>query len=218
MSGSIYKDETGKFYFTVRGEKDPLTGKRKQIKKRGFLTKKAADIGLTDLKNRMNLGTYNSGGEMLISTYMNIFLEEYKSQVTLSTIEGYRKFTEKHLIPFFGNLKLKELQPFHIREFIRQQTEKGYSGTTVKKHYRFLSLVMKQAFIDNLVVNNVVAKVKAPKSDTKEVEILQTEEQGQLLKFVKHEKSNSSDFKRREGEFLVESNFITVFATSGSQP
>jgi hypothetical protein len=43
MRGSVKKDKkTGKYYFVVDIGKDPLTGKRKQKKKRGFETKKEA--------------------------------------------------------------------------------------------------------------------------------------------------------------------------------
>ncbi|EEL70789.1 DNA integration/recombination/invertion protein [Bacillus mycoides] len=41
MKGSVKKDKkTGKYFYIVDIGIDPLTGKRKQKKKRGFITKK----------------------------------------------------------------------------------------------------------------------------------------------------------------------------------
>ncbi|BDG48341.1 Arm DNA-binding domain-containing protein [Parageobacillus sp. KH3-4] len=59
MRGSVKKDKkTGKYYFVIDIGKDPLTGKRKQKKKRGFKTKKEAEKALAALLNELNEGTY----------------------------------------------------------------------------------------------------------------------------------------------------------------
>ncbi|PQQ45498.1 integrase [Bacillus thuringiensis] len=47
MNGSVKKDKkTGKYLYIVDIVIDPLTGKRKQKKKRGFITKKEAENAL----------------------------------------------------------------------------------------------------------------------------------------------------------------------------
>lgn len=59
MKGSVKKDKkTGKYLYIVDIGIDPLTGKSKQKKKRGFTTKKEAENALTKLLSEVHTGTY----------------------------------------------------------------------------------------------------------------------------------------------------------------
>ncbi len=59
MKGSVKKDKkTGKYFYIVDIDIDPLTGKRKQKKKRGFTSKKEAENALTNLLSEVHTGTY----------------------------------------------------------------------------------------------------------------------------------------------------------------
>ena len=63
--------------------KDPLTGKRKQKKKRGFETKKEAEKALAALLNELNEGTYIEPSKQLYIDYFNEWLISREHQLSL---------------------------------------------------------------------------------------------------------------------------------------
>ena len=59
MKGRVKKDKkTGKYFYIVDIGIDPLTGKRKQKKKRGFFTKKEAENALAKLLSEVHTWSY----------------------------------------------------------------------------------------------------------------------------------------------------------------
>lgn len=59
VNGSVKKDnKTGKYYYIVDIGTDQLTGKRKQKKRRGFNSKKEAEVALSQLTIDIREDTY----------------------------------------------------------------------------------------------------------------------------------------------------------------
>ncbi|EOQ22262.1 hypothetical protein KQ1_05839 [Bacillus cereus BAG3O-1] len=72
MKGSVKKDKkVGKYFYIVDIGIDPLTGKRKQNKKRGFTSKKAAENALAKLLSEVHTGTYieNLANSLMVNIY-----------------------------------------------------------------------------------------------------------------------------------------------------
>jgi hypothetical protein len=104
MRGTIKKEGSSWFIQFDLG-KDPVTGKRKQKKKRGFKTKKEAEKYLSEQLNAIDKGTYFEPSEMTVCEYLDYWLENHaKPNTSQRTLENYQYMIMQHIKPAFGHL------------------------------------------------------------------------------------------------------------------
>lgn len=123
-----YKDEkTGlwycKFVYT------DWTGTKKQKKKKGFRLQKEAKQYELDFLSK----TSNSC-DMLFSDMVEIYMDDCKARIRPTTYKGKEDIIAVHIMPYFKNLKVNEIQPMNVR---RWQTElmnnqKNYKPTYLR--------------------------------------------------------------------------------------
>src|SRR5829696_5195006 len=74
-----------------------------------------------------------------------------------------------YIIPALGRIKLRDLNPVHIRSFYREKLDSGLSPATVRKIHSILRKALKQAVLDRLIPRNACEAVKPPKFERKEI-------------------------------------------------
>ncbi|PGS99432.1 Arm DNA-binding domain-containing protein, partial [Bacillus cereus] len=100
MKGSVKKDKkTGKYFYTVDIGIDPLTGKRKQKKKRGFITKKEAENALTKLLSEVHTGAYVEPSKLLYGEYLESWFNTKKHSVGIQTAKVLKGYLNSRIIP-----------------------------------------------------------------------------------------------------------------------
>ena len=83
--------------------------------------------------------------EATVGQHLNNWLVGYaQTNCGPMTFEGYQNIVEHHLVPAFGNVKLKELHHQVIEKYYSKACE-TLSPRTVAKHHRLLSQAMKWA-------------------------------------------------------------------------
>ena len=102
----------------------------------------------------------------------------------MSTYEVTRHMVEPHIIPALGRIKLKDLNPAHVRGFYREKLDSGLSAATVRKMHGALHKALKQAVSDGLIPRNVCEAVKPPKVERNEVTPLDQDQARALLEAV----------------------------------
>lgn len=45
---------------------------------------------------------------------------------------NYASHIRNHLLPFFGPMKMRDIMPEHVREWVTEMTDKGSSAQTIK--------------------------------------------------------------------------------------
>jgi integrase len=122
-------------------------------------------------------------GKLTVGDYLERWLKDsVKGTVRTSTYEAYRYMVEPHLVPFLGALKLRDINPVHVRALYREKLEAGLSAATVRKMHAVLNKAMKQAVMDGLVHRNVCDAVRPPRLVRKEIRPLDPEQAGALLR------------------------------------
>ena len=143
-----------------------VNGKRKQISKAGFRTRKEALEAGT-----LALAKYNQGGQSFKSTdisvadYLDLWFKEFCTmQLKYNTQLGYLNIIENHLKPAFGNYRLKVLSPTLIQEFVNSLKLKGFSKSSVGGILSTLNCALRYA-IEPLqyIQNNPCVHVLLPK-------------------------------------------------------
>ena len=123
-----YKDEkTGlwycKFVYT------DWTGTKKQKKKKGFRLQKEAKQYELDFLSK----TSNSC-DMRFSDMVEIYMEDCKARLRPTTYKGKEDIIAVHIMPYFKNLKVNEIQPMTIRHWQSELmgNEKNYKPTYLR--------------------------------------------------------------------------------------
>lgn len=106
-----------------RFEAAKVDGKRKQISKSGFNTKKEAlEAGAKALAEYNNAGLHFEPSEISFADYLDYWFDNYvKVNLKYNTQLAYLNIIENHLKPELGMYKLKSLTPTIIQEFVNKK-------------------------------------------------------------------------------------------------
>lgn len=124
-----------------------VAGKRKQITKSGFNTKKEAlEAGVKALAEYNNSGLHFEPSEISMSDYLDYWLENYvKLNLRTNSITGYKGIVEHYLKPALGIYKLKSLTPAILQSYINKRYVNGCTKSNLKRISSVLNLSLKYA-------------------------------------------------------------------------
>lgn len=140
-----YKDSKTGTWFIKFYCKD-WTGENKQIKKRGFATKREALDYERNYKIRQE-----SNLDMTFGEFWKLYTEDVKNYVKLNTWLTKEHIMETKILPYFKNLKMNEITPGDVRKWqnemvaFRYENGKSYSQTYKKTMHNILSAIFNHA-------------------------------------------------------------------------
>lgn len=161
--------------FVVDLGPDPATGRRRQARRSGFATKKAAEAALRDLATAADAGTAVSRSRVTVSQFLTDWLETIKPRVRETTWVSYRMVVER-ITRQIGAVQLQSLTPLQVEGLYATLLERGGAGgrALAPKTVRNCHIVLRRALADaerlGLVTRNPAAAVKAvsaPRSEQK---------------------------------------------------
>ena len=157
-------------------------GKKKQIERKGGLTKREALEKLNEELYNINNG-FERPKETLFKEYLDMWVEDFiKPTKSVNTYSSYRNSIDKYITPYLGNLKLCDIKPIHIEIFLnkmrttKQPNAKLLSSTTIQKHYLVLSASLTKALKLQMINSNPCQYVDTPKRSKHTTNILTVEE------------------------------------------
>ena len=141
-----------------------IAGKRKQITKSGFKTKKAAEQAAVQALNY-----YNNGGllvnysELTLSDLLDLWFETMRPTWKNKTVETYGKVINLKIKPVLGSFKVRSLTPLKIQEFINKVYEENSAN-----YAQLIRIVLGAAFKYAVVPLGIVSSspceyIKIPK-------------------------------------------------------
>ncbi|NSL68290.1 site-specific integrase [Bacillus toyonensis] len=189
MQGSIKRNkQTGKWDFVIDIGNDPVTGKRKQKRKRGFSTKKEAEKALTTLLQELNEGSYIAPEKTTLSVFAAEWFIERKAHVAGNTIKSNRSLYFIHIEPFLGHFKVQDLNPILLQRFVNNlNADSQLSPGSIRKVLLLLKLMMKKAQSLKLIKENPVTHISLPREIKKEMLVWDLK---QISYFIQHSKRN----------------------------
>jgi integrase len=110
----------------------------------------------TDIENR----AYSNYANMRFDVWSEKWVLVSMHELTSGTVKGYKAYINNHFIPFFGNMKLKNIQEMHVKEFVTNKL-KELSSTTVRKMFFLLSWILHDA----LKIKNPCRDITPPKTN-----------------------------------------------------
>lgn len=162
-----------------------LFGKR--TVKGGFKTKVEAESAMVDILSKVQTGTAPDDCKMTFKEASEIFMRLHASKkCKYNTEHGYKGYLKNHLLPYFGKLKLCEITPLAVNEFVAQELETGRRNSTVNKYTKLMSQIYSFMIDMDIVVKNPLARIKSLKEErSEEIRSLSTEETKILLSKTK---------------------------------
>ena len=137
---------------------------------------------LTEMKAAYDKGVYTPSGRITVAEHLYGWLEGYvKTNCTQRTLDGYQSIIDHHLIPAFGYIHLKQLQPHVIQAYCGKAVSK-LSPRTVHHHHRVLSQSLKYAVRQGYLGRNPCDMVDPPSPRKKAMRTLTPGEVEVLLK------------------------------------
>lgn len=190
MRGSIKRDEkTNRWYYEVTVSTDPVTGKRKRKKKRGFATQKEAQAALTKLLAELESNEYVEPSKVLLSEYLNVFLKVRSNELEKTTYKSEKGNLETHVIAELGNIPLAKLTTARLQKFVNDlTTERGLKPASVKKIFDPLKIALDRAVIQELIAKNPAIPVVKPKITREEMTVWTKEDVTTFLNYAEKDR------------------------------
>ncbi|MEM9653701.1 MAG: site-specific integrase [Actinomycetota bacterium] len=182
--GSVFQ-RNGSYGFRIDLEPDPSTGRRRQMSRQGFRTKREADNELRKALSDVAEGVAVNRTSVDVRTYLDEWLEGQRQHLKETTWSSY-EVAVKRITHGLGASKLKALAPLEIESFYADLAETGSrAGKPLSaKSVRNTHVVLRKALADaerlGLVPRNAAAAAKPPTVQPKEQ---QTWDSDQLVQF-----------------------------------
>ncbi|MGQ7542497.1 site-specific integrase [Streptococcus suis] len=158
------KDGSVRYSYIAYVGIDPLTGKEKRIRKRGFKTKKEAKIAESQLLLKVEQdGFFDKPDRITFEKVYKIWLEHYKNTVKASTYARQKAQADLHIIPAFGACYVDKIS----LPMCQKQAQEWFKG--YKKYANFIGMTkMVLDFAVNLgyIHDNPMKKIIKPRKSS----------------------------------------------------
>jgi integrase len=154
MRGSVKQDSrNGSWLYVIDNGTDPASGKRRQIRRRGFRTRKIAEKAMGDVIREAEQGAYVEPSTEALRDYLTTWLKSIKPTVRASTWAGYSQKIESHVKPRIGGISIRALDAPTLNAFYadllaegnQNKNGKGLSARTVGHVHKILHRALRDA-------------------------------------------------------------------------
>ncbi len=166
----VYSDGRGGWYFKITVGRDPLTGRRDQITRRGFRTATEAAKARRQVEAGIDSGRLKpSPAGMTVNELMELYLEglEDDQRLSVKTRHDYRVLAETYVKESIGRLKVRDVTPEAVlswqRKLRRRSDGEPLAPNTVRLARAPLAGAFKLAVSLGMVALNPVAGAPRPK-------------------------------------------------------
>ncbi|MEV5754678.1 tyrosine-type recombinase/integrase [Actinoallomurus sp. NPDC052308] len=101
---------------------------------------------------------------------MEVWLVNHRMEA--NTRQGCTSVIKGYLLPEFGGMRMIEILPSHVRDFLRRLTDSGRSATTVQRCKTVLSSIFTTALNDQVIFLHPCSGVAAPPVPAKPLKIV----------------------------------------------
>ncbi len=146
------------------------SGKRRQTRKGGFPTKRAASAAMVAHLAEIGSGDLRDDGKQTLGTYLPRWLaRKVEDGMRPSTASGYRSYIAGDIVPALGAHRLGALTPSHVDAFLRDLRRAGRGAATIVRIRAVLRSALADAKRERLVSFNAAIDVSVPSANRQDV-------------------------------------------------
>ncbi|ANC20992.1 integrase [Bacillus cereus] len=181
---AYFRKRGEKWSFTMDVGKDPITGKRKQITKGGFKTKKAAQEEVAKVTNDLANGDYENS-DIRFSQLVEIWMQEKESSCRPSTLYQYKRILRSRVMPEFGEKRLSDIKPLTVHNFHQKLLKEGLTTKYISSVDVMLKQILDKGVELEMINSNPAKKAKRPKVKKKAQASWTIEEAMKFMEYAK---------------------------------
>lgn len=167
----------GSWGYFVSGGTHAGTGKRIQVRKMGFATKREAQAERALTVTQIKTGRFKVDTKLNVAEFMPSWLDRrVREGMRPSTERMYRRYLVQDILPSIGALKLSDLRRVHVDHFIQDLQHAKRGATTVRRIHAVLRSALTAAERLDLVNFNAAAKIALPATGKKKTRIWEPEQ------------------------------------------
>ena len=189
--GSVRQDRQRNTWFFVIDVQEP-DARRRQIKRRGFRTKRDAEDALQELLLDHNARRQAGSSRVTLQQFLeHDWLPMCTPRLRPATLHGYVKLIDNHINPVLGHIKLKDLTRHQIEKFYADRFErggpsgKGLSPKTVRNIHGVLSKALNDAVGWDMLASNPAVRAVLPRQQKREMKAWSEEEAASFLRWAR---------------------------------
>lgn len=174
---------------------DELTGKTKTTTRRGFKTKKEAELALSKIKIQVSERTYRSSRAETYQEVYDLWIVQYEKTVEESTFVKTVGYFKNHILPSMGNYRIEKINIAVCQKHYDEWATKVKKARTIKSYAKkVLDFAIVHGYIENNPFNHVETKVKQAYVDPIDEDEENFYSRDELVTFLKHAEIHS-DYK-----------------------
>ena len=178
---NISYDESRKIYYVSMDLGRDKEGKRLK-RYQTYRTLYAARAGLRDFlihrEQELNTPKHNLTLGEWLESWMDNIVRPTRAE---TTVYGYQKIIDNHVLPSLGEVPLLALSPMDIQQYyIQVQQNANLSSNTLRRHHDLLTSALRAAVRQDKLLQSPMDKVEPPRPQQKEASYLRPEELKQL--------------------------------------
>lgn len=163
----------GKYYFVIEAGKHLHSGKRRQIKRGGFRTKKEAKEKMVKIISKLEQEKYIKYTPIKASfeSYIEHWFEAKRISLRPSTIVNYRQQIDYNILPYLGHYKISDITEEVLQSFVnRLHNERNLAGKTIRATFGIVGEVLKKSSRKGAFDLEILREINLP-TENKRVEI-----------------------------------------------
>lgn len=154
------KDGTTAYMFNAYLGKDPLTGKKKRTTRRGFKTKKEANIALSKILVEVDELGLRQHDQMTFQEVFEEWFKQHRKEVKPTTVYAMESKFRRRILPVFGPYKMKDISRSHCQKAINAWAQELKTFNDYKIQ---VNLVFRYAMKMDIIKRNPMDYVTLPK-------------------------------------------------------
>jgi integrase len=149
-----------------------VDGRRRQRRRGGFTTRKAAEESLRDFLGHLDRGGDPFGDKTTFAVYAAGWAEHHQTQVEPKTWRRYEQLLRLYLLPALGGMRLQQIRAAHVQAALDGIDR---APRTVRQARAVLSKMMRQAVAWGVIPHSPVPATDAPKTERPDLDVPDTE-------------------------------------------
>ena len=178
---NISYDDVRKIYYVSMDLGKDKEGKR--VKRyQTYRTLYAARMGLRDFLTHREQELRAPKHDLTLADWLESWMDNIVRPTRAeTTVYGYQKIIDNHLLPGLGHIPLLKLTPMDIQQYyIQVQQNVGLCSNTLRRHHDLLSSALRAAVRQDKLLQSPMDKVEPPRAKQKEASYYRPEELKQL--------------------------------------
>lgn len=194
---NIQKRGDNSWFLTVNAGKDARGKYIRFTKTVHCRTKREAESEYAKFRLEVEAEEYIAPEKMKFGAFVEEWRNKYAvKHLGYKTLYTYDSNLKTRILPYFQHLKLEEIKPLHIVNFLEQLEKEGSRGDkksgglasgTIEIQHRILKNILKRAVEWRIIKRNPVNDVQKPKVNSKEIIPYDGAEVEQMLRALQRE-------------------------------